>query len=188
MLLFLFPVSSLFAQNWENKYDNVDDCICGLSKVRKDNKIGYVSKAGKEVIPLQYDEGLSFNEGYVAVRKGNRWLFIDSIGKPLTNAEFEDALSFSGGLAPVAKHGLYGFINTRAEEVIPFSFANAHGFSEGLAPASNAKGFWGFIDKKGNWFISPVYDYSDSFVNGEARVIKGSKVFYIDKNNKMLHD
>ncbi len=188
MLLFLIPVSGLFAQNWESKYDNVDDCISGLSKVRKADKIGYVSKNGKEVIPLQFDEGLSFNEGYVAVRKGNRWLFIDSLGKALTGAEFEDALSFSNGLAPVAKDGLYGFINTKGEQAIPFGFSNAHGFSEGLAPACNAKGFWGFIDKKGNWFISPVYDYSDSFVNGEARVIKGSKVFYIDKNNKMLHD
>jgi WG containing repeat len=188
MLLFFFPISAGFAQNWEKNYDFVDNCICGLSRVKKNDKVGYVNKEGKEIIALQYDEGLTFNEGYAAVRKGSKWMYLDSTGKAVTGAVYEDAMSFSNGLAPVAKNGLYGFINTSGEQVIPFEFSNAHSFTEGLAPAANAKGFWGYIDARGNWAIGPVYDYSDNFASGEARVIKNSKVFYIDRNNKVLHD
>jgi hypothetical protein len=188
MLLFCFHIFQGIAQNWEKNYDYVDNCTCGLSRVKKNDKVGYVNKDGQLIVKLQYDEGLTFNEGYTAVRLGNRWQFIDSTGKPITELLFEDALGFSDGMAPVAKNGLYGFINTKGELIIPCTFSNAHGFSEGLAPAANSKGYWGYVDKKGNWFISAVYDYSDSFVGGEARVIKNSKVFYIDRNNKVLHE
>lgn len=189
LLIILFsPVLGSYSQKWEKNYDYVDNCICGLSKVEKDGKIGYVNKEGIEVIKPQYDEGLTFNEGYTAVKKGKKWLYLDSTGKAITEAVFDEALSFSNGLAAVARNNHYGFINTAGEVVIPFEFSNAHTFSEGLAPAANAKGFWGYIDSKGNWAITPIYDYTDSFTNGEARVIKDSKVFYIDKKNKTLHE
>ena len=91
-------------------------------------------------------------------------------------------------MASVAKNGHYGYINTAGEVVIPLEFSNANPFSEGLAPVANAKGLWGYIDSKGTWIISPEYDYTDSFVNGEARVTKDGKLFYIDKMNNKLHD
>ena len=99
-----------------------------------------------------------------------------------------DALSFENGLAVVSKDGLYGFINHRGNIVISCQFENARNFSEGLAPVTNAKGFWGYIDKNGNWVIKAQYDYADSFVNEEARIIKGSKVFYINKDNKIIRE
>ncbi len=33
-----------------------------------------------------------------------------------------------------------------------------------------------------------MYDYTDSFVSGEARVMTDGKVFYIDKKNNKLHE
>ena len=121
LLLLFFPVLTSAAQDWEKNYDYVDNCICGLSKVKKDNKVGYVNKEGVEIVKLQYDEGLTFNEGFAAVRKGSKWLFIDSMGKAITALAFDDALSFSEGLAAVAKDNLYGFINTAGELVIPYA-------------------------------------------------------------------
>jgi hypothetical protein len=82
----------------------------------------------------------------------------------------------------------YGYINIAGEVVIPFEFSNAHPFSEGLALAANAKGLWGYIDMKGNSIINPTYDYIDSFVSGEARVMADGKMFYIDKKNNKLHE
>jgi len=188
VLLLFFPVLDSYSQKWEKNYDFVDNCICGLSKVKKDNKVGYVNKEGVEVVKPQYDDGLTFHEGYAAVKSGSKWLYLDSTGKGITAAIFEDALSFSSGMATVSKGNLYGFINISGEVVIPFEFSNARSFSEGLAPAANAKGYWGYISSKGTWIINPVYDFTDSFENGEARVIKGQKVFYINKQNKVLHD
>lgn len=188
LLIMIFSVMGLKAQKWEKNYDFVDDCICGLSKVSKNGKIGYADRQGKEVIPLLYSEGLTFNEGMVAVKKEGRWMYMDSTGKPITEAIFDDASSFDNGLAAAAKGGLYGYINTTGEVVIPFQFSNARSFTEGLAPAANLKGNWGFIDKKGDWVIKAQYGFVDNFAGNEARVMKADKVFYIDKNNKVLHE
>lgn len=188
LLIMIFSVMGLKAQKWEKNYDFVDDCICGLSKVSKNGKIGYADRQGKEVIPLLYSEGLTFNEGMVAVKKEGRWMYMDSTGKPITEAIFDDASSFDNGLAAAAKGGLYGYINTTGEVVIPFQFSNARSFTEGLAPAANLKGNWGFIDKKGDWVIKAQYGFVDNFAGNEARVMKADKVFYIDKANKILHE
>ena len=182
----LLPVLGL-TQKWEKKYDFVDNCICGLSRVKKDGKVGYVTKDGVELIKVQYDEGLTFNEGYTAVRQGAKWQYLDSTGKTITEAIFDDAASFSQGLAAVQKNNLYGYINTAGQLIIPYSFSNAHNFSQELAAVSNAKGFWGYIDLKGNWSIKAVYDMANDFENDEARVMKGDKVLFIDKQNNVLH-
>ncbi|MBL0183012.1 MAG: WG repeat-containing protein [Chitinophagaceae bacterium] len=186
LLFLLFPVLDSYAQKWEKNYEFVDNCICGLSKVKKDGKIGYVNKEGVEIIKPKYNEGLTFNEGYTAVRMESNWQYFDSTGKAITDAVYEDAMSFKNGLAAVAKSSLYGYINTSGEVVITFQFSNARSFSEGLAPAANAKGYWGFIDTKGEWVVKPAYDFTGEFENGEARVIKGDKVFYIDRQNKVI--
>jgi hypothetical protein len=186
--LLFFPIFGSYSQKWEKNYDFVDNCVCGLSKVQKDGKIGYVSKEGVEVIKPQYAEGLTFQEGYVAVKTNSKWLFLDSTGKAITEPIFDEALGFVNGMAAVSKNDLYGYINTAGVTVIPFEFANARSFAEGLAPASNAKGYWGYIDTKGNWVIKPTYHFADCFEGGEARVMKGEKMFYIDKTNKVLHE
>lgn len=189
LLLFLaFPVLDSYSQKWEKNYEFVDNCICGLSKVKKNGKIGYVTKDGAEVIKPQYSDGLAFNEGYTAVRMDSKWMYFDSTGKAVTDAVYEDAMSFKNGLAAVAKNNLYGYINVSGQVVIPFQYSNARSFSEGLAPAANAKGYWGFIDTKGEWAVKPFYDFTGEFENGEARVMKGDKTFYIDRQNKVLHD
>ena len=191
ILLLCWPALQLAAQKvpaWEKNFDYVDECICGLSKVGKDGKVGYVNNKGEVVIKLEYAEGLTFHDGVTAVRKETKWMYIDSNGVAITEAIYEDALPFSNGFAAVAKGGQFGFINTKGKVVIPYQFSNARSFSEGLAPAANAKGFWGYIDIVGNWMIKPQYDFTDSFENGEARVMKGDKVFWINKDNNKLHE
>jgi len=188
ILLLFFPGLGSYSQKWEKNYDFVDNCVCGLSKVQKNGKIGYVSKEGVEVIKPQYAEGLAFQEGYAAVKIDSKWLFLDSTGKAITEPIFDEALSFVNGMAAASKNNLYGYINTAGATAIPFEFANARSFSEGLAPASNTKGYWGYIDTKGNWVIKPAYNFADTFEGGEARVMKGQKIFYIDKTNTVLHE
>jgi hypothetical protein len=190
-LLMLFVLAGAFpatAQKWAKNFDFVDPCICGLSLAGKDSKYGYVDRSGNIVVPIIYDEGLTFKEGYSAVRKGVKWQYIDSTGRFITDAIFSDAQSFYDGFAAVMQDDLYGYINTSGKLVIDFKFSNARNFSEGLAPAANKKGIWGYINLEGEMVIAPEYSFADSFDNGEARVIKGDKVFYIDRNNKLLHE
>lgn len=188
LLLLLFPVLGSYSQKWEKNYDFVDNCVCGLSKVKKNGKIGYVDKQGIEVVKLQYHEGLTFSEGYVAVRMGSKWLFLDSTGKAITETIYDDAMSLKNGLAVVAKNNLHGFIDISGRLAIPLTFSNARSFSEDLAPAANTKGIWGYINAKGEWIINPAYDFTDNFDNGEARVMKEQKMYYIDRKNKFIRN
>lgn len=189
-LLLLALVSSvpLCAQKWAKQFDFVDQCICGLSLVGKDSKIGYVDVGGNIIIPLQYDEGLTFSEGFTAVRLGAAWTYFDSTGKKMSDEQFSDAQSFHNGMAAVMKNKRYGYIDTKGKMVINYQFSNARAFAEGVAPVANEKGKWGYINTKGEYVIMPEYSFADSFDNHEARIIKGSESYYIDKHNKKLHE
>ena len=57
------------AQQWTRQYDMVDECSCGLAPVTKDGKHGFVTKEGKLVVPLVYEDALHYNEGVAAVKK-----------------------------------------------------------------------------------------------------------------------
>lgn len=189
LLLLMFPLPFYTdAQKWAKSYDFVDQCACGLAKVGKDNKVGYTDNNGKIIIPLIYDEGLTFSEGFTAVRTGSVWIFLDSTGNQLSDAKFEDAQNFHNGYAAVMKNGHYGYIDMQGKVVIDFQFSNARDFSEGLAPIANSHNLWGYVDGKGKTVISPQYDFADSFNNGVASVMKDNKTFYIDKENKVLHE
>ena len=99
LLLLIFPLPFYTnAQKWAKNFDFADQYSCGLAKVGKANKIGYVDLNGKIVIPVIYDEGLAFSEGYTAVRNGNKWVILDSAGKQLSNDQYEDAEGFHDGL------------------------------------------------------------------------------------------
>jgi hypothetical protein len=190
MIFFLFlPMAFITnAQKWTKNFDFVDPCICGLSLVSKDHMYGFVDRGGNIIIPLQYDEALTFSEGYSALRKGSKWMYVDSTGKSITDAVYEDAQSFHNGFAAVMKDQLYGYINTSGKLVIGYQYYNARDFGEDLAPVANKKGEWGYINTSGEIMITPQYDFADHFENGEARVMKGDKLFYIDRKNKVLHE
>ena len=65
----------------------------GLAKVQKNNKLGYVDKDGKEVIPCIYETEKLFT-----------------------------SYGFSEGLTITAENGKYGYINNEGEKVIPFVY------------------------------------------------------------------
>jgi hypothetical protein len=183
----VFPLA---AQKWHKNFDYVDECICSVSKVKKGGKVGYVDINGNIIIPLEYDEGLTFNEGYSAVRKGEKWAYLDSAGKVITGFIYVDAMGFAEGLAPAKKNSGWGFVDTLGHEVIPFVYSNARKFTEGLAAVSNKpKEFWGYINKRGEEIIPFNLDFADSFTEeGEARVIKRGQVIWINKYNEKVRD
>jgi hypothetical protein len=182
-LLLLLPLGT-FAQPWARQYDFVDDCICGMAKVSKAGKFGYVDRQGKLVVPLEYDEALTFSEGLAAVCKGGRWGFIDSTGIIRVAPCYEDAASFHEGLAAVKKGGKYGYITTDFVWAVPCEYTLAGRFSEGIAPVANNHDLWGYINVKGKTVIGFYYSYADVFTDGVARVMKGSSMKFIDRYGK----
>ncbi len=104
--------------------------------VIKNDKYGYLDETGKEVIPCEYDELKSFNEGLAAARKGNQWTYIDINGTVIIDlnerytvcSNFYDGMAYvTTGEAKVSRHKLghrytdeqdIRFINRTGEEVI----------------------------------------------------------------------
>jgi hypothetical protein len=59
----------------------------GLMNVAKAGKWGYVDKAGKVVIPFQFDHASAFNKEGALVKKGTEWWYINKLGKKISTEE-----------------------------------------------------------------------------------------------------
>ena len=81
----------------------------------------------------------------------------------------------------------------RAEtQVVAAEYNEVHDFSQGLAAVCK-DGKWGFINRKGEIVIAPVYGWQteqdgteQAFHNGRAKIEVNGKSGYIDKNGTMV--
>ena len=69
--------------------------------MEQNDKVGFMDKAGRQVIPPRYNDAQPFSEGLAAVKLGDKYGYIDRSGKMVIPPQFEDAGPFSEGLAPV---------------------------------------------------------------------------------------
>ena len=149
--------------------------------------VGFIDKAGKVVIPAEYDGAGDFSEGFVAVQKNGKWGFIDKTGKEITPLQYSDTGNFCEGMAAVVKSGKIGYIDTTGKEVIPCAYDDCYGFFQGLAPVKKG-GKWGFIDKTGKEVIPFQYDGAAMFFQGLAGVQKNGKWGFVDKTGEVVID
>lgn len=192
----------------EAKFKFANNFSEGLAAVKtKDEKFGFIDKRGKFVIEPTFEWASSFSEGLAAVVKGNKHGFIDKKGKFVIKPQFTDADSFSEGLACVKIGGQfreasigvqmitttiddtnYAFINKKGKVVFKIKAGQVHPFSEGLArfePFGDYR--HGFIDKRGNVVIQPIFSGSSDFHDGLATVIIDKGGFgWIDKSGKVV--
>ena len=139
---------------------------------------GYIDREGKMVLKPQFHYAKSFSEGLAAVcveqvEYDDEWIdvwsYIDTTGQVV--------------LGP--KLGKYSYARKRkgyTEQVVDSYIRDADAFSEGLAAVElrvgNKWGYdgrniwrnWGYIDKKGDLVIDPIYSVAGKFVDGLALV------------------
>lgn len=77
----------------------------GLINFQKDNKMGFLDRSNKVVIPAMYYNFSAFSNGLAAVKisETGKYGFIDKNNKMVIAAEYEDANPFFGGFTSVAK-------------------------------------------------------------------------------------
>lgn len=63
------------------KYMVIDNFKDGLSKVRYEDKFGFINPAGVEVIPLKYKMVYPFEKGYAMVQENEKWGVINLKGE-----------------------------------------------------------------------------------------------------------
>ena len=160
-------------------------------------QVGYIDRAGKEIIPLGMFDGLDaeFHEGFAVLggydqKKG----FINKAGEIVIPQIYLNAGDFSEGLAPVQSSDtkLWGYIDAGGNLIIPMEYQSAESFHDGVACAMK-NGMAGYIDKTGNTVIDFRFKTEDqesvdrSFYNGLAVAMDDSGKFgYIDKSGNFV--
>ena len=163
-------------------YDKVCDFSEGLAGIMKEDKWGFIDKAGREIIPCRYDRVRSFREGFAAVavygmeEDGDNeetyrkllWGFIDNAGREVVPCIYVDVSSYYKGLAAVCSSGLVVVDDEHYEDYrILF-------------------GKWGFVDENGTEVIPCIYDDVSHFSDGLALIEKDGKYGYIDKTGNEI--
>lgn len=166
----------------------------GLASLQIHGKFGFIDRAGKTVIPNQFDVAADFAGGMakVGMQEGGayKWGFIDTTGKIVIPIQYDDAGDFTGGLAAVKAGEKYGFINSSGDFQILPKYDYAGDFAEGLAPVHVAK--FGFINASGQMVIPEQFDLAYPFTEGLARVSvdqgSGPLTGFIDTTGRFVID
>ena len=62
------------------KYDDAGNFSEGFARVALNDKVGFIDKTGKQVVPCVYDDAWDFSEGLVGVALAGKSAFIDESG------------------------------------------------------------------------------------------------------------
>lgn len=100
----------------KDTFDRAGFFIGGLAPVRKNDKWGFINKAGKLVIDYRYTGAREFSGGLACVEKDNSdWGFIDTAGNTVIDFVFSSDARFRFNHALVEKGDEYGYINKKGE-------------------------------------------------------------------------
>lgn len=176
-------------------YRDMDLAKKELRPMQQGNKWGYAEQVTKDsinvVIPFEYDEAYSFNNGYAAVRLKPctdkcAYFYIDKSNRKAFDLEFNYAGDFNNGLAIVgignceSSDCKYGMIDKRGVLVVPTEYEEIDDPTEGLYLAMKDDKY-GFIDKNGQTAISHKYTDALPYNMGLAAVAIDGNWFFIDK-------
>ena len=91
------------------EYDYLGPSSEGLINFKKDNKMGFLDKTNKIIIPAMYDNYSSFSDGLAAVKTipDGKYGYIDKNNNMVIAAQYEDANPFYSGYTSVAKKKSY---------------------------------------------------------------------------------
>lgn len=168
-------------------YASASEFSEGLAVVGN-GKAGYISKSGQLVIPMQFAEAGNFENGLAVVADtSENYSLIDHTGKIITRRAYDFIAPFSEGLARVSWNDCSGFIDVTGNELIACRNAEFGNFSSGMAWMRDSAGRWGFINRKGETVIPPVYDRAESFSNNlPVRVRLDGRWGIINREGQLL--
>lgn len=167
----------------ECQFDSAASLQNGLLQVVKNNRSGCVDIAGKEIIPIAFEEIITDNNNnnLVWVKKSGKYGLYTSAGRQLSTERFEYYQNFSEERAWVMIGGLWGFINTDGVLLITPKYESVEAFKEGMALVY-LYDYYGFVNTIGEEVVSRVYKEGNSFSEGLAAVKNYNDFWlYLDK-------
>jgi len=203
----------------KSKNDLTEEYVCqeylnpDLIPFRVGEKWGFCDKNRNIKIPLLFDEARPFCEGIAAIRVDDLWGFIDAEGKKICDCKYNRVTDFKNGYASVqyCRYNTnldfinWGIINRSGVIIIETKYGSVGEYSSGLFNFSNSPLSKGYLDKKGEIVIKPIYSGAEPFSEGIAciknrysqydkNLIQYDKnkpediCFYINKKNEVLFD
>lgn len=170
-------------------YDNNSFISEGLINVEKDGKWGYINRKGEPVIDLLFREASPFQGGFAIVKLANNSsAIIDKEGNIIGGREVDRIpLNLYTREIPQffsKRHLFYYdsrtkfFSNSNIRETFPI-------FNDERALVK-LDGKYGYLDKRGELVIPPIYEKAFNFNEGVALVVEGTgkerSYKFIDKN------
>lgn len=147
----------------------------GLAPVREGGKYGFIDTSGGMRIGPAYACAGGFSGNRAPAMMDGKWGYLDVTGRAVIPARFDYAGAFREGLAPVAVQDSFGFIDSNGTPVGGMDYTDARPYSEGLAAVR--VGFddysaWGFVDKRGEMAIPPLFTDVPGGFSGGLAVVK----------------
>lgn len=160
-------------------------------------KQGFMNKQGQVVIEPTFSKVNYFNDGVALVGDQGDWGYIARNGNTIIEPQFRWATDFQEGLAQVLimteENGKNimktTFIDQKGNEAMSeqfdFNSMSESLFKDGITfIAKGSK--WGFINKKGEFIIKPIYEAARNFSDELAPVKKAGKWGFINKEGKFI--
>ena len=148
-----------------------------------EDKYGFIDTLGNWIIAPQYDDAMSFNEGFASVCKNDSCYYINKEGQKVSNHFFEETESYKDGVAIVKKDNLYFLIN-RSGQYISKGYQDINESSNNLF-VCKLNNVYGAINTKGEIIIPFTYTKLGKFKNNFAYYLS-SKYGLVDIYNNAL--
>ncbi|HCW06040.1 MAG TPA: hypothetical protein DGG95_01600 [Cytophagales bacterium] len=154
-------------------FDVIGPLSSGLSYVSNSKRFGFIDKEGTTIIPLIYEEVLSFGtEGLAPAKINGAWGFINKKNEPIIKFEYDAVRPFHEGYAAVSKNGKWNYVNTEGKLLLENYVSNASDFHLGMASIKQEN--WGFINTTGKVVIPSIFEVVKNF-SGEIAAVKDRK-------------
>lgn len=156
----------------------------GMILTRHRDRFGAFNADGKLTVPVVYKELTEFDANYSTGKKKLKYYVIHKNGNtiPVQARNIRELRKFTEGLASIKIGEHFGYIDTLGNLAIPAKFYSVGYFKNGLAWAKTKDRKVGYINRKGEWAIKPIYfdgrDYDAK--SGLAKVTKESGWGYVN--------
>ena len=87
-------------------------------RANEKGKVGYVDKAGTEVIKCQYETAYPFENGYAIVGKGNKYGIIDATGKEVLPLKYTSISKWSADVYQIKSGNEFGLAKKTGEIIL----------------------------------------------------------------------
>lgn len=161
----------------------------GRFPIREGRKFGFISRAGKVVIPPQYDSVGPFREGLARVIVGNLTGYIDFDGRIVVKPQYGNGTDFQKGRAVVRLDDAYIVIDREGAVVNKVPYRPLGDYHQDLLVVIKYKPTaYGFIDRDGKVVIEPHFLPSSAFPDdgGLAKGGENREWCYFDKTGKVI--